>query len=123
MGLLSKLKDKLFPVQPELNPESKWIVTVNDVEVKTIDPKNVTHSILIAELEDILIATNDSGPIGTDLWWILRGNGNIVLVPGGATGEKEMLHRLQKLPGFKNEEVIRAMGCTDNKDFVLWTKN
>ena len=123
MGLFSTLKDKFFPVQPEDNPESKWIVTASDIILITIDSKNVSSSILIAELEDILIATNDSGPIGTDLWWILRGNGKVIIVPGGATGEKELLHRLQKLPGFNNEEVIRAMGSSDNADFLIWKKN
>ncbi len=122
MGLFSKLKDKFFPGQSNLAPESDWIVTVTDNSIDTIDPKKVSSSILISEMEDVLIATNDSGPIGTDLWWILRGNGKVVIVPGGATGEKEMLNKLQQLPDFNNTEVIKAMGSCDNAEFLLWKK-
>ncbi|MBA2612368.1 MAG: hypothetical protein H0U95_10380 [Bacteroidetes bacterium] len=123
MGLFSQLKDKFFPGQSSLDPESNWTVTVTDTSINTTEPKNGSHSLLISELEDVLIATNDSGPIGIDLWWILRGNGKVILVPGGATGEKEMLNTLQKLSGFNNTEVIRAMGSTDNAEFLLWKKS
>ncbi len=122
MGIFSQLKNKYFPGQPNLAPESDWFVTVTDSSIDTIDPKKVSDSILISEMEDVLIATNDSGPTGIDLWWILRGNGKVVIVPGGATGEKEMLNKLQQLPGFNNTEVIKAMGSTDNAEFILWKK-
>jgi len=123
MGIFSKLKDKFFPVQSKLDPESDWLVKVSDTSIEVVEPEKGSCSILISELEDVLIATNDTGPMGIDLWWILRGNGKVVIAPGGATGEKELLNRLQKLSGFNNEAVIRAMGCTDNKDFLLWKKS
>ena len=122
MGIFSQIKNKFFTGQSNLDPESDWIVTVTDNSVDTIDPQKVSYSILISEIEDVLIVTNDSGPVGTDLWWILRGNGKVVIIPGGATGEKEMLGKIQELPDFNNAEVIKAMGSTDNAEFLLWKK-
>lgn len=122
MGLFSKLKGIFFPSQQELNPESKWIVKVTDEMVSTIDFEKLNNSIMISEIDDVTIFTNDSGPVGIDLWWRLSGNGKLLFVPGGATGEQEMLHRLQKLSDFNNEELIRAMGSTDNAEFLIWKK-
>ena len=122
MGLFSTLKSKFFSEQSKQERESDWIVRISDTSIDVTEPKKGSLSLLISELEDVLIATNDSGPIGTDLWWILRGNGKVLVVPGGATGEKEMLHKLQQLPDFKNDEVIKAMGYTDNAEFLLWKK-
>ncbi|MEO6305816.1 MAG: hypothetical protein ABIP51_21895 [Bacteroidia bacterium] len=110
------------PGQSGLDPESNWFVKVSDSSVEMIDPGKVTQSILISEIENVSVATNDRGPFEIDIWWILSGNGKAVLVPGGATGEKEMLNRLQELPGFNNGEVIKAMGCSDNAEFLLWKK-
>jgi len=33
----------------------------------------------------------------------------------------KVLERLQALPGFDDEAVIRAMGCTDNELFEVWS--
>lgn len=122
MGLFSKLKDKLFPPSQGLNPESKWVVKISGGTISIVDFQKLDNSIVISEMNDVTIITNDTGPIGIDLWWRLSGNGKLVFVPGGATGEKEMVHRLQKLPDFNNEELIRAMGSTDNAEFLIWTR-
>jgi hypothetical protein len=123
MGLFSKLKDKFLPPKNELIPESYWIVSINDKTISTVDFEKRENSILISEIEVITILTNDTGPVGIDLWWNLSGNGKNVYIPNGATGEVEMTERLQKLTNFDNEELIRAMRCTNNAEFVVWRKN
>lgn len=123
MGLFSKLKDKFIPPKNTLIPESYWIVSINDETISTVDFEKRENSIPISEIEIIKILTNDTGPVGIDLWWDLSGNGKNVHVPNGATGEIEMTERLQKLANFDNEEFIRAMRCTENAEFVVWRKN
>ena len=34
----------------------------------------------------------------------------------------ELLSRLQQLPGFDNEAVIKAMGSTNNAKFLCWKR-
>jgi hypothetical protein len=43
------------------------------------------------------------------------------IIPQGATGDAELLARLQRLDGFDNLAVIEAMASTDNWRFVCWT--
>jgi hypothetical protein len=42
------------------------------------------------------------------------------VVPGGATGEQEMLAAFARLPDFDHSQVIKAMGSTRNAIFVCW---
>ena len=43
-------------------------------------------------------------------------------MPQGAEGSDKLLEVLQKLPGFDNEVVIKAMGSAENAKFVCWKK-
>ena len=123
MGIFSKIKDIFIKPEEDLNPESRWIVSISEECVTTIDFQKLPNSIMITEIENITIFTNDEGPVGIDFWWRLSGNGKLVFIPGGATGEREMLHRLQKLSNFNNEELIKATGSTDNAEFLIWKRN
>ena len=123
MGLFSNFKDRIFPPKNKLIPESYWIVSINDETISTVDFEKRENSILISEIEVITILTNDTGPVGIDLWWNLSGNGKNVYIPNGATGEVEMTERLQKLANFDNEELKQAMRCTNNMEFIVWRKN
>jgi hypothetical protein len=40
----------------------------------------------------------------------------------GATGEKAMLERLQRLPGFDNDALIQAMMSVEDAEFICWTR-
>lgn len=80
------------------------------------------ESVTWADLETVLIETNDTGPIGDDVIWILAGRTSGCLVPSGAEGEQALLARLQELPGFDNQAVIDAMGSVENARFVCWRK-
>jgi hypothetical protein len=51
-------------------------------------PDGNVQSIEWDALERIVVETNDSGPLDTDVWWILEGGGARCTYPGGATGEQ-----------------------------------
>lgn len=74
------------------------------------------------DLTAIEVHTNDSGPWGTDVWWVLRDSDGTCMYPQGATGDAEMIPKYQTLAGFKDDELIRAMGCTDNRQFLCWAR-
>jgi hypothetical protein len=73
------------------------------------------------ELRAVLIETSDRGPFETDVFWILVSERGECVIPQGATGDAELLARLQRLDGFDNLAVIEAVASTDNRRFVCWT--
>jgi hypothetical protein len=42
--------------------------------------------------------------------------------PVGAAGETEAVDYLTGLAGFDHEEMVKAMGSTDERLFVLWPR-
>ena len=84
-------------------------------------PDGRCHAIAWAAVRTVAIETNDSGPWGADIWWLLEGAESRVAYPQGATGDVGLLEELpRRFPGFSHEAVVRAMGCTGNARFVCW---
>jgi hypothetical protein len=82
------------------------------------------ESIRWDELAEIDILTTNEGPWSDDLYWVLddaRHSKGCIIVQG-AKGLGELLARLQRLPRFDNDQVIRAMASTDNARFPVWRK-
>ena len=73
---------------------------------------------LLMDLRRIVIETNDSGPWGMDVWWVLEGlpSAPIIRFPQGATGENEFIKYVSTLNGF----AIRGMNSTRNDRFECW---
>ena len=105
----------------KLLPESKWVVEIIGSSIKSLDYDGNEKSLELNEINQIIIETNDSGPLGTDVWWKILGKDNSLFVPGGATGEIEMLEKFQTLKKFDNEILINAMSSIDNAKFIVWT--
>ncbi|WP_066555630.1 hypothetical protein [Croceicoccus bisphenolivorans] len=107
-----------------LHPESLWIVSANEAGFRATDQTGKTVFAPREDLKTVAIATNDSGPWGADVWWLLYGaDGQLACgFPQGATGEKKVLDALMELPGFDEQEMIKAMGCTSNATFIVWQR-
>ena len=100
-------------------------VSFTDEVVCRIRPDGVEERIRWDELHEVGILTTDEGPIQEDVFFLLiasDGKSGCV-VPQGAEGCGHLLKRLQKLPGFDNEAVIRAMGSTSNGKFLCWKRS
>ena len=106
----------------KLMPESLYIVKCSPEGVQCQDANGEKSEILWKELSEVRVRTNDTGPWGIDVLWGLHDEHGHpkVSIPGGATGESEMVKVFQRLPGFDNEEMIKAMQCTDNNTFLCW---
>ena len=102
--------------------EGEVVVSSDGVGVTAVYPDGESRTIGWNDLISVIIETNDSGPWGSDVWWALRGQTSECYYPMGAAGEKEMLERLQQLPGFDNDAVVQAMMSTENAEFVCWQK-
>ena len=75
------------------------------------------------DLKTITIVTTDQGPFVDDVFWVLAGSVSGCVLPSEAQGMKELLSRLQALPGFDNKAVISAMSSAQNAKFVCWSRS
>ena len=73
-------------------------------------------------LRAVILETNDTGPVGIDVLWILVGVDSGCVIPMGAAGSEGLLGRLQRLPGFDSEAVIRASSSVENRQFLCWER-
>jgi hypothetical protein len=104
--------------------EADYIVGVEGDGISVADPNGEEKALPLAELSGVMIETNDSGPFGSDVWWLLFGADDRIAVtfPQGSTGEKAVIDWLIALPGFDHEAMIMAMGSTANAVFPVWRR-
>jgi hypothetical protein len=103
--------------------ERQVCVDFNDQGISATYPDGRTETIDWAAVERIAIETNDSGPWGADVWWLVEGERTRCAYPQGATGDPEALAEYPKrFPGFSDAKVIEAMGCTSIARFVCWER-
>jgi hypothetical protein len=116
MSLLSKLFGK------SKNPEDYFKVTITDELVKVEHPKRKTEQVNWKDIVEIRMLNTSAGPALPDVWLVLMGGKNGCLIPQGAKGYKEVYDIVSKYEGFDFENVIKSMGCTEDKQFLLWKK-
>jgi hypothetical protein len=107
-----------------LTPEGKWRVDCDHDVLRVTDDKGNLKQVPKAELSGVIVETNDTGPWGADVWWLLFGTDDRVAAeyPQGATGEETMLDYLTALPGFDHAKMIEAMQSTGNDVFPVWRR-
>ncbi len=107
-----------------LQPESKWLLSINGQMITVTDAKGQVSSISDADLTGIAIETNDSGPWGIDFWWLLFGPEDKLACafPQGATGESEIFGYLKGLSDVDYDHMKKAMSSTQNAVFAVWRK-
>lgn len=108
----------------QLMPESKWLLVCEGEVLRVVDDKQNAKQLAKSDLTGVIVETNDSGPWGIDVWWLLFGPDDQVALfyPQGATGEDAMLTYLMSLPGFDSEKLTDAMRSTSNTVFPVWRR-
>ena len=108
----------------EATEAQREFLEFDDEKIKRVIPHKREESIAWSELDEIAIATNDQGPFFDDAHWMLmnKDKSKGVAISNDAKGFSELLTKLQLLPSFNNEQVIKTMGCTDNDWFPVWKK-
>ncbi|TWT34046.1 hypothetical protein KOR34_38820 [Posidoniimonas corsicana] len=112
------------PLKEHATPESLFTVLVDSKQVRCVLPDGREQAIRWEDLAEVEIQTNDSGPFGMDVWWVLvpDGGASPCSIPQGASGDAPLLDKLFQLPGFDYEAFSDAMGCTDNRQFLCWRR-
>ena len=103
-------------------PESGFVVRLSDLDVACERPDGRIERVAWADLRKVEIVTTAEGPRHPDVLWVLHESDGGCVIPQGATGDGELLARLQSLPGFDNGAVIEAMTCTSDRRFLCWER-
>lgn len=106
-------------------PEARWNIGIEEAAIVVTDDAGTRRRIGKDDLSGVIIETNDSGPWGADVWWLLFGADDRVACafPQGATGETLVIELLVGLPGFDHGEMVKAMQSTDNAVFPVWRRS
>ncbi len=116
---LSYISAQMHKPKPLL-PESKFTVDVTDKKLFVTNPDGKVSSILLKSITSIIVETNDSGPWGMDVWFIIMGasDNEFCTYPMGATNDEKALDYFITLPRFE----LKGMNSTENARFVCWQK-
>jgi len=104
------------------NPEDDFKVTITDVLIKVEHPERKTEQVHWATIWQIKLINTDAGPLQPDVFLALFGKDEGCLIPQGAKGYDEVYNIVSKYEGFDFGGVIKSMTCSDNAEFLLWTK-
>jgi hypothetical protein len=104
------------------NPEDDFVVTITDTFVRVEHPQRKTEQVLWENIEQIKLFNTDQGPWLPDVWLGLMGKEDGCLIPHGAKGFDAVFDIVSKYEGFNLDNFIESMSCTDNAEFLLWTK-
>src|SRR5690606_28856989 len=85
------------------SPEKNYVVTVKaDVIEVRLTRTGETSFVPRVAIDKILVETNDSGPCGLDVWWIVMAGYRGIRLPLAATGEADFLALAHSLPGLQD---------------------
>jgi hypothetical protein len=98
-----------------------WSVTVTEQRIVTSDGQGTERSFLIEDIQKVVVATDDSGPWGYDLVFLLFTDGPKPqgIFPLEATGCQQFVTWLSGLPGYRDRELAKAMASTSIARFVV----
>lgn len=107
-----------------LEPAPRWVVAVEEEEIRVTDDSGETRSVAKAALSRVDLETTDRGIEGLDHWWLLYGDGEQVacVYPLGAVGEEAVAGYLKALPGFDHGEMMKAMGPLGEGLVTVWRR-
>lgn len=110
------------PADGALYPECLFVVLTTEHAIEVTRPGGQVDRIALADLGEVRIDTDDSGPGADDFRWVLiaKSSGKICMFPLGASGEDAAIARLQQLPGFDNDAYGQAIRSTSVAQFSCW---
>ncbi len=99
-------------------------IHIDDRGVRRELPDGKVEQVAWDDVQEVAVLTTGDGPFAEDVFFVLAGRGGTgCIVPQGAPESTQLLERLQRLPGFDNEAVIRAMSSTEDAIFVCWRRS
>jgi len=99
-----------------------WTVTVVDGVIAINDGQGTERTVLMRELRRVVVATDDSGPWGEDVVFLLYSEAAepTGIFPLEANGVQDFIAWLKSLPGYHDRELAKAMSSTKVARFVIY---
>ncbi|RYY29474.1 MAG: hypothetical protein EOP62_00095 [Sphingomonadales bacterium] len=96
------------------SPLTRWSVSFVDGDIVTSDGQGTERKLPIRDLRRVVVATDDSGPWGADVVYLLYSSGPdpAGIFPLEAAGGDDFVKWLGVQPGYKDRELAKAMGST-----------
>lgn len=95
-------------------------VEFSDQCIRSVEGDDGAKEVSWADLTEIRIVTNGSGPFAEDVFFVfIASETHYLIIPQSAIDDA-VLRRLQRLPGFDNPALIEAMFSTTDAEFVVW---
>jgi hypothetical protein len=104
------------------SPLERWTVEVKNGALVTTDGERSGRALPIRDLRKVVVATDDSGPWGADVVFLLYADSPeaAAAFPLEAQGCGEFVAWLSSLPGYRDCELARAMASTDVAEFLVY---
>jgi hypothetical protein len=94
-------------------------IHIDDHGVRRELPDGTVEQVAWDGLRAVAVLTTSDGPFVEDVFFVLVGpDGTGCIVPQGAPESTHLLERLQRLPGFDNEALSRAMCSVQEASFI-----
>jgi len=102
-------------------PKCPWTVTVTDHSIVTADGQGTERSLLIEDIQKVVVATDGSGPLDYDIVFLLFADDPKPqgIFPLEATGCQQFVDWLSGLPGYRDRELAKAMASTNKGRFII----
>jgi len=102
-----------------ITTEEEVVVCFDEQHISAKFPDGSQQASYWANLTKVEVHTNDTGPWGADVWFVLHSPEGECSFPLGASGCTEAINRLQKSPHFQ----LKGMNSTSNDSFVCWERS
>ena len=99
-----------------------WTVAVVGDVILTRDGLGAERRLPARDLRTVVVATDESGPQGVDVAFLLYAAGRepVGVFPLEAAGTQDFLAWMAKRPGYRDRELVKAMGSTEVARFVVY---
>ena len=111
----------LFKKFKSASPLALWNVSFDGSDIVTSDGRGHERKMAIRDLTRVVVATDDSGPWGADVVFLLYSSepDPTCLFPMEANGIDTFMAWLSIQPGYQDRELVRAMGSTKVAQFEI----
>ena len=122
--MLVRIFDRFIATRTDATAESSYTIDLSYPDlVSGIRPDGQIEQVRWDELEKVELLGTTDGPLLPDMFWVLHGKDSGCIIPWGATGDGDLLERLQGLPGFDNGAVLRSAPKTSESIVTCWTRS
>jgi hypothetical protein len=107
------------------SPLNQWSVSLHDGNIVTSDGQGTRRTLPISDLRTVVVATDDSGPWGADVVYLLYSDDPdpVGLFPLEAHGCDDFVAWISAQPGYRDRELAKAMGSTRIARFTVFDAN